>query len=471
MSVKKALELRGERAKLITDAQKILTDNPKGLTSELREQFDKMMGDADVLKGDIDRLERAAKLSAEVTDPVDTEKRDDPSQHRKEDPIDDKKVEEKRVATATAEYKALYRSARPNTDPLSLLRPESRGVIVQKNAAYWEAMKRQLSAWARRTDDVPAESRAILSGALPEFRDMGITTSSLGGYLVPQGFVYDVEQAMKWYGGMVDEAVVSTLNTSTGNPMPYPTDNDTSNTGERVGEGVQVTEQDVTIGSTTFNAYKYSTKMIKLSIELLQDSAFDLESYLKDKMATRLGRILNTDFTVGTGSSQPNGVLTAATAGPTAVGSSGNTGGSETGGTTIGSKDLTELEHSVDRAYRAGARYMMHDSTLKAVKEVLDKFGRPLFQPGITVGAPDTINGYPFSINNDLPVIALNAKTILFGQFKKYFVRRVMELAIVKLSERYADYGQVAFIGFARRDGQLMDAGTHPIKYLVQAAS
>jgi HK97 family phage major capsid protein len=114
---------------------------------------------------------------------------------------------------------------------------------------------------------------------------------------------------------------------------------------------------------------------------------------------------------------------------------------------------------------------MMHDSTLKLLKEILDKYGRPLFQPGITVGAPDTLNGYPYSINNDLPAVALNSKSLLFGQFSKYTVRRVREVAIVKLSERYADYGQVAFIGFARYDGQLMDAGTHPVKYLVQAAS
>lgn len=470
MSVKEALELRGTRAELIKNAQKLLKDNPKGLTAEQRTQFDKMMADADAQKTDIDRHERAAKLSAEVADPIEVpEKRDavDPSKFRKEDPIDDKQVEAKRVAAATQEYRTAYRRAQPGTDPLSLIRPESRSVIEGISSKYWDAMKEYL----RSRDGASTEARAILGGAAPEYRDMGIGTSTLGGFLVPQGFVYDVEQALKWYGDMVNEGVVTMMNTSTGNPMPYPTDNDTSNVGELIGEAQQVTEQDVTIGSITFNAYKYSTKMVKLSLELLQDSAFDLESYLKQKFAVRLGRILNTHFTVGTGTLQPNGVLTASTAGPTATGSSKNTGGAETGGTTIGSIDLSELEHSVDKAYRPGARYMMHDATLKLLKEILDKYGRPLFQPGITVGAPDTLNGYPYSINNDLPVVALNSKSLLFGQFSKYTVRRVRELAIVKLSERYADYGQVAFIGFARYDGQLMDAGTHPVKYLVQAAS
>jgi HK97 family phage major capsid protein len=469
----KALELRGQRAQLIKDAQKILSDNPKGLTPEQRTQFDKMFADADLLKADIDRHERSAALQAEIDGPAGPGAGDpDPKQFRKEAPIGDgKELEEKRVTTAVQEYRTAYRRARPGQDPLGNLRPETRSVIDALNEKYWDAMKAQLASWARRDSLDNAEQRAILAGAKPEYRDMGIATSALGGFLVPQGFVFDIEQALKFYGDMVNEGVVSMLNTATGNPMPYPTDNDTTNTGELIGEAAQVTETDVTIGSITFGAYKYSTKMVKLSIELLQDAGFDLESYLKAKFATRLGRILNTHFTVGTGSAQPNGVLTAATAGPTAVGSATNTGGAETGGTTIGSKDFTELEHSVDKAYRVGARYMMHDSVLKLVKEVLDKYGRPLFQPGMTVGAPDTINGYPYSINNDLPVMALNAKTVLFGQFSKYTVRRVRELAIVKLSERYADYGQVAFIGFARYDGQLMDAGTHPVKYLVQAAS
>lgn len=472
----KALELRGQRAKLIKDAQQILTDNPKGLDSEKRTKFDAMMAEADTLKADIDRHERSAALAAEIDAPaVPGAKDPDPAQFRKEAQITDskdaKEVESKRLLAAAHEYRTAYRRARPGSDPLSLLRPESRAAIDSLNERYWDALKAQLAAWARRDALDNTEQRAILAGAAPEYRDMGIATSALGGFLVPQGFVYEIEQAMKWYGDMVNEGVVTMLNTATGNPMPFPTDNDTSNVGELIGEGQQVTEADVAIGSITFNAYKYSTRMVKLSIELLQDSAFDLESYLKAKFAVRLGRKLNTDFTVGTGTAQPNGVLTAATAGPTAVGSSANTGGAETGGTTIGSKDLTELEHSVDKAYRVGARYMMHDGTLKLLKEVVDKYGRPLFQPGITVAAPDTLNGYPYSINNDLPVVALNSKSLLFGQFSKYNVRRVRELAIVKLSERYADYGQVAFIGFARYDGQLMDAGTHPVKYLVQAAA
>jgi HK97 family phage major capsid protein len=196
-----------------------------------------------------------------------------------------------------------------------------------------------------------------------------------------------------------------------------------------------------------------------------------MESFLVEQFAARLGRILNTKFTVGVGTTEPTGILTAATAGPTALGSAANTGGTETGGTSIGYIDLVELEHSVDPLYRRGAKFILNDSTLRKIKEILDKYGRPLWVPGVAAGAPDTILGYPYSINNDMPTIAVNAKTVLFGAVDRYMIRRVKQLQVLRLVERFADYGQVAFLGFARYDGNLLDAGTHPVKYLVQAAS
>jgi HK97 family phage major capsid protein len=233
----------------------------------------------------------------------------------------------------------------------------------------------------------------------------------------------------------------------------------------------------MTIGSIEFNAWKYSTKMVKVSIELLQDSAFDLEGYVRGLFAERLGRILNTHFTTGTGTSQPNGIITASTqaqlngSGYLALGSSTNDGSASTGGTTIGTDDLVNLEHSVDKAYRRGAAYMANDTTIRLLKTLKDKYGRPIWLPGIAVNAPDTINSYEYFTNNDMATVAVNAKSMLFGQLKKYMIRAVKELAIVRLNERFADYGQVAFIGFARYDGDLLDAGTHPVTYLQQAAA
>lgn len=319
--------------------------------------------------------------------------------------------------------------------------------------------------------DMAVEDRSILH----EFRDMGTGAGNAlqgtgGGFFVPVGFSNEVESAMKFYGGMLDAADV--MPTATGQPLPWPTDNDTSNTGELVGESAQVTTQDVTLSNIIFGAFKFSTKMVKVSIELLQDSAFDIEGWLKDKFATRLGRIVNTKTTVGVGTTEPFGLITQSTLGNTAIGSSTNDGGAGTGANSIGTDDLVGLEHSVDRAYRLqkGAGWMMHDNVLKNLKTLKDKFGRPIWLPALTANAPDTILNYGFTVNNDMAsAVTTGQKTVLFGLLKKYKIRQVKGLSILRLAERFADFGQVAFIGFARYDGNLLDAGTHPVKFLQQA--
>jgi HK97 family phage major capsid protein len=315
------------------------------------------------------------------------------------------------------------------------------------------------------------EERSILR----EKRDMGTGGGNAlqgtgGGYFVPVGFSGEVESAMKFYGGMLQAADITP--TDTGAPLPWPTDNDTSNTGELVGENLQVTTQDVTLSNIIFGAYKFSTKMIKVSIELLQDSAFDIESYLKEKMATRLGRIVNTKTTVGVGTTEPFGIIPQATLGATATGSSLNDGGAGTGANSIGTDDLVKLQHSVDIAYRLqkGSGWMLHDNVVSNLKQLKDKFGRPIWLPALTANTPDTILNHPFIVNNDMAsAVTTGQKTVLFGMLKKYKLRQVKGLSVLRLTERFADFGQVAFIGFARYDGNLLDAGTHPVKYLQQA--
>ena len=466
----KARELREQRAKLVADARAIFDKETR--TAEDTAKFDTMMASADALKLDIDRIER---VEAAVKETRATGK---PPAGQIEGNADD--------VAHLQEYRAAEH--RHGVKALEVVRPEVRRVVERSNEQYWRATKAYLIGGDA---NLSPEARAILRGDVETYRMLGCRSVSQGdreframgtgggnaldgtggGYFVPVGFVNEVEEALKYYGDILNTSTI--MNTATGNPLPYPTSNDTGTTGVRLAENTQVTEGDLTLGSIVFGAWKYSTKMIQVSIELLQDSAFNLEEFVKEQFAIRLGRILNTEMTLGTGSgaSMPNGILNAATAGVTATGSSTNDGGAETGGLTIGSDDLVALEHSVDPLYRRGARYSANDSTILQLKKLKDKYGRPLWLPGIAVNAPDTINGYPYSTNNDLPVIALSAKTMLFGQHKKYVVRRVKELAVLRLNERFADYGQVAFLGFARYDGNLLDAGTHPVKYLTQAAS
>lgn len=391
---------------------------------------------------------------------------------------------------------------------LEAVHSDVRATIEDLNRRYFESLKRYWMAYLLGdTNRCSADDREIVFGRHEEFRgflttdslndkekrDMGIGTLSLGGYFVPKGFVYDVEEALKYYGPMLVTSEI--MDTATGQPLPYPTDNDTTIMGELVGEAQQVSEKDVSIGQVLFGAWKFSSKMVKLSLELMQDSAFDMESYLKKKLAIRIGRIYNNQFTVGTGTNAPNGIVTAVVAAcgtPSATpwtganngygipliasGSSGNDGGAETGGTSIGSQDLDNLEHTVDPLYRRGAGYMWHDQTLRRVKVLLDKYGRPLWKPSVATGEPDRVNDYPYYVNNDMAICPATAQnpapvTVLFGQLDKYVIRRVKELGIITLRERFADYGQLALIGFSRADGQLLDAGTHPVCYLIQATS
>jgi HK97 family phage major capsid protein len=284
-------------------------------------------------------------------------------------------------------------------------------------------------------------------------RDMGTGgggayPGSTVGFFVPVGFVYSVETALKYYGPMLDISTI--LRTDTGQPLPYPVNNDTTVFGELVGENQPVSSQDVSIGQIMFGAYKYSTKLVKVSMELLQDSAFDLEAFLIATFATRLGRILNNHLTVGTGTGQPTGILTAALAGGRSVVAVGSLTNDGTGGAnTIGSDDLVSLEHSVDPWYRAGARWLMHDSTLRQLKVLKDKYGRPLWLDSTRDGQPATILGYPYSINNDMDQLAatpsspaLTRNVMLFGQAAKYNLRMVREMSVLRLTERFAEYGE-----------------------------
>lgn len=465
----KARELREKRAKLVSDARVIYDSSTR--TAEDSTKFDTMMAEADTIKTEIDREERL--------DSVEKELRGAPPTGRVGGEVDETEVE-----AAVTEYRAVER--RHRKEALAQMPAERRSVIERLHGDYWRGM----GDYLLNGTEMSGESREVLNGKRAGFRGLGVGSmrenkeyrdmgtgggnalqGTGGGYFVPVGFVDEVDEGMKWYGDMLRSSTI--MRTATGQPLPWPNDNDTSNVGEQVGEGITVTEGDLSLGNIVFGAYKFSTKMIKVSVEMLQDSAFDLESYVKEKFAIRIGRIINTKTTTGAGSGSTtiNGILPASTAGPTAVGASTNDGGTETGGTSIGTDDLIELEHSVDKAYRRDASYMAHDLTIKTLKKLKDKYGRPLWLPGIAVAAPDTINGYQYFTNNDLPTIALNAKTVLFGDLKKYVIREVKELAVLRLNERYAELGQVAFIGFARYDGNLLDAGTHPVKYLVQAAS
>lgn len=302
-----------------------------------------------------------------------------------------------------------------------------------------------------------AEMRANVS---PEMRAQAAGTDTAGGYTVPEGFQNEVVRSMQAYGPMLDPGITRELATASGNPLPWPTMDDTSNKGALLSENTQATEQDVTFGQKQLDAYMYTSKIVRMSLQLLQDSAFDMNSLIRDVFGERIGRIANEHLTTGTGTSQPNGILTASTLGNTAAGTS-----------AIDFDDVIDLVHGVDPAYRnmPSVRFMFHDNILQAIRKLKDSNGNYIWQPAdVRSGSPSNILGYPYVVNQDMTdTIATGNKTMLFGAFEKYVVRRVQDFQMLRLQERYADYLQVGFIGFARLDGELVD--TAAVKHLQQA--
>jgi HK97 family phage major capsid protein len=295
------------------------------------------------------------------------------------------------------------------------------------------------------------------------FRALGTTSGSVGGYTVPEGFWAKVTETMKFYGGAIAGAEVIT--TSSGNPLPWPTNDDTANVGYILGENTAATnEGDLAFGGKSLGAYTFVSGPGLVSLQLLQDSGIDIESFVARKMGERLGRIQNTRFTTGTGSSQPQGYVYGATTGKTTASA-----------TAITYDEIIDLIHSVDAAYRASGRcaFKVHDLVLAYLRKLRDDsggagVGRPLWEPSVQAGQPDTLLGYPVIVNNDQDsAVTATKKTVAFGDFQSQFaVRKVSGGQVMRLTERYAEYLQVGFIAYERADSVVQDAGA--AKLLVQ---
>ncbi len=284
------------------------------------------------------------------------------------------------------------------------------------------------------------------------------------GFFVPTGFMNRVDDALKYYADLLNDGVCNVIETATGQALPFPVSDDTSNQAVVVGESNDVSEEDVTANHVKLGAYKLSAGVVKCSVELMQDSAFDLEGWLAERFGIRYGRGLEHYLTVGSGVGEPTGILTAIAASGatpvTAAGSAANDGVTANDGTnSIGYQDLVNLEHSVDPSYRKGARYMFNDKVLGHIKTRLDKFGRPIWVPGVAVNAPDTVLGYPYVINQAMSSIAPGNTTAAFGDFSKFVIRKVKSMTMQRLVELYAVKRQIGFISDMRVDSNLVTQG------------
>lgn len=312
--------------------------------------------------------------------------------------------------------------------------------------------------WLRGGDNaLSAEEWAGIRAA------MSTTTGSEGGYTVQSDVAARLIDALKAYGGM--RSVAEVITTEMGNPLSFPSSDGTSEIGELIAENATATAADPTFGTVAVNAYKFSSKIVAVPFELLQDSQIDIEAFVNNRLVTRIGRITNQMFTNGTGVSQPRGVVVGASSGK--VGTTGQTA-------TVIYDDLIDLIHSVDPAYRAapGVGFMMNDASLKVIRKLKDSQNRPIFLPGYELNnsMPDTLLGYNVTINQDVATMAANARSILFGDFRKYIIRDVMQATLFRFTDSaYAKLGQVGFLMWARSGGNLTD--TAAVKYYQNSAT
>jgi HK97 family phage major capsid protein len=293
---------------------------------------------------------------------------------------------------------------------------------------------------------------------------MSTTTGSQGGFTVQSEVATRVIDALKAYGGIREAATV--LRTSMGNDMAFPTSDGTSEVGELIAQNITATDLDPSFNTVGIPVYKFSSKVVAVPFELLQDSQIDVEAFVENRLVQRIGRATNAFFTTGTGTNQPAGLVTRAATGVTA-----STGSA----TTITFDNLLALVHSVDPAYRraAGVGFMMHDNSLLKVRQLKDTAGRPIFLPGydgMGQSMGDTILGFGVTVNQDMAVMAANAKSVAFGDLSQYYVRDVMDVTLFRFEDSaYAKLGQVGFLAWHRSGGNLVDTGA--VKLYVNSAT
>lgn len=274
-----------------------------------------------------------------------------------------------------------------------------------------------------------------------------------GGYAVPDELMLPIVEAMKSMGGVREVSTV--LTTRGGADLPIPTDNDTDVIGEIIDENATHNDGDIRFGQTVMQSFPYSSKIVKVSRQFLADFNGDITAYLGRKLGLRIGSIQNTHFTAGDGVSKPRGIVTASTVGKIAAGAA-----------VITYDDLVDLQSSADPSYQLASTWMMNFATLGSVRKIKDSANNPIWA-SISADIPDTILGRPVQVNQDMDSPASGVRSVLYGDFSNYHIRDAGNVILLRLEERFAEKLQVGFLAFMRSDGDLVDAGTHPVKHLV----
>lgn len=277
-------------------------------------------------------------------------------------------------------------------------------------------------------------------------------TPGEGGYLVPETFRQRIIDRMVAFGGIANAAEI--VNTTAGNPMPWPTCDDTANSGEIIAEGGTFSGgADLVFGSASLGAYQYaaggaSSLPLRVSNTLLRDAAFDVQGFVSGKLGNRIARIQSTHLVSGTGAGQPLGIK------------QGLTGKQLAANTAVTYDDLLEFIHVVDPAYRGTATWAFNDTSLKTLEQVKDSNGDPLWRSMTSTMGDAASNGrllgFPYIVDQAFPDISLSSGVINWGVFgdlrEGYVIRRVRDVLVVVNPWSRASYNEIEFSAFASMD-------------------
>lgn len=289
-------------------------------------------------------------------------------------------------------------------------------------------------------DGISNEEREIISRAQS-------TTNSAGGYTIPTTLANEIIKGMAAFGGMRENSRI--LSTAGGETFKFAYNDDTAGTVELITEGNAITaDDDTTFSEVSLGAYKYG-QAVYINYELAQDSQFDIVGHITELFSDRFGRGLNAIYTNADGSSKPNGVMNATSAGVTLADQD-----------AITYDEILELKHSVDPAYRRNGKFMLNDSTLLAIKKLSIGSGdaRPLWQAGMAAGEPATIDGSQYFINQDVDSLGSLKKPMAYGDFSKFIIRDAGAMRMIRDTSLRVLQDQITLVGWHRTDSDLLDS-------------
>ena len=262
-----------------------------------------------------------------------------------------------------------------------------------------------------------------------------------GGYLVPTDFEHDIVTALEEEN--VIRKLAKVITTQHERKIPIATGHSVA---QWTAENAAYQESNPTFGQKQIDAFKL-TDLCRVSVELLQDSAFEIDKYLMNEFARAFGIAEEQAFCVGTGTNQPTGIFTA---------NGGTVGVTAAANNAITADELINLVYALKSPYRRNAKFLMNDATISAIRKLKDLNGAYLWQPSVQAGQPDRLLGYEIYTSPYVPTMAADALCVAFGDFKNYWIGDRAGRTVQRLNELYATNGQIGYVATERVDGKVI---------------